>query len=337
MNWKEIRWKRLVVPVVAIAAAQTLYGILFFAAAALLQNRSISIGAETILFGIGLVSMLAAAMFLGRVLEERLHWIWIMTGLAASIWPWISQAISGRADPAQLMHLGTWATVGASSAFWYLGAWAGQLTHLKYPSEHFDTQVFRWVGIVVAVLIGLNIVSWGSIRFSKTYRMAKSIEMELPEGVAEKKEPIGDPWIGSYRRFETVIAAGDTALYDFYARRYQPPQFADITEKFNSGKPGEWEHIQERVRDEDLDYRFLSARWLDLSGKIMVTLLLHAERMDPSQAWDQDQWMVEGIIYSRPYVEPSVTPSPVPTGRVGVQPEVDTPPVPPEQGSPEDF
>jgi hypothetical protein len=308
MNWSNKYWKLVGIPILAVAASQTIYGILFIASLALLQNMSSPVSGSTVLILTGVVSVLAGGLFLGRLLGKKHHLIWFVTGVVAAFWPWVSQWLMNGLPSDNLLSYDILVTLSATICLWYLTAFAGYLTLIKYPKSDFDHHLLKWVGIAVAIIISLNIFSWASIRFSKGYRMARKVVFDLPLNVEETTDQINDPWIASYRRFTTVIVPHDTSLFDFYSTQFVSPQYENVSSKFNISDPGSWQHIEEQIRDEQLDYYTLSSRWVDLSGQILVTLLLQAQRIDETQDWNTSNWEVQGLIYSRPYADPPQTP-----------------------------
>jgi len=81
-----------------------------------------------------------------------------------------------------------------------------------------------------------------------------------------------------------------------------------VTEKFQKESPGEWIHRTEEIQDKRLDYHIASAYWQDLTGKVLVAMMLQAEKINEDIDWTITDWQVTGIVFARSYAEPRPTP-----------------------------
>lgn len=310
MNWREIDWKLTGVSILAILFSQVLHGFLFVLAISVLNRNYNETITPIIFLLVSVLAIFAGGLFLGRVLKKPQYYTWLISGVIAALWPFASHVLFGEGDWQWIMQIDVWFSFAGSIAIWYLGGWLGSMSHQKYISSKLDRNLLKWVGIGVAILIGLNIFSWATIHFSGGFRMAQKIELPLPPHVNEIPGNVGDPWVASSKRFETTVPANDESIYKFYSRYFYSPQFENVSEKFQPVVAGEWHHVQEQIRDEFLDYHAAQARWVDLTGKVLISLILHAERIDENLNWEEGFWQVKGLIYTRPYAEPIATATP---------------------------
>jgi hypothetical protein len=306
--------------IVSIIATQMMHSLILVITATFLESsRNIQLPPFLYLL-IAIVSVTAGGMFLGRVANTKSHILWLTAATLNAAIPVIFQIFYSMTSLTWLSDSVFWMNLSGNLVLYYIGAFAGFLTQDKYPSVDVDRKLFKYIGLAMLLLLSLNIVSWSAIHFNKDFRLAKKIDIPLPPETQEIQSTIPDPWIAVFRRFEATISAGDQSIYLFYKNNFTAPSFEDVTHIFSDQEPGVWTHFQEQVADQKLDYQSATARWRDLSGKVLISMILHAEKTEVEKEWDETPWKLTGVIYSRPYAEPA--PSPVPESSPAAEPQV---------------
>ena len=256
-----------------------------------------------------IAAVVAGGAFLGRLRPIDAMPLWSASAVANGLIPIVIQAALYPDTLAGLGSLVQWTTVIGNILFWFVGCVLGSFSQQKTPNSAFDRSLVQWtagISSAIALLYGLT---WGSIVFSEGYRLAKTVELPLPDGVEEIKIRVFEPGIAKARRFKTIVGSGNTDIQDYFSAKMTQDGWTDITELFQSWPIAEWRFETEIVDDRSIDYAVSGGHWQDLSGKVAVTLALQSEKVDITKGWDETDWSVSGIVLSRPHSEPQNRPA----------------------------
>ncbi len=307
----KVNWRLTAIFLSAILASQMLHSLFILIAGVAFQSTG-NYQYSTIVYLLSsITAVLLGGAYLGRLIPHRYVGIWLLSGVLNAISPVIIQSFMSGFSREWFMHIEFWFNALGSILIWYLGALAGYFSRSKYPSGSVDEKLFKIVGISVVALILINYVSWAAIHFSNSYRLAREISVPLPPEATETPAEPPDPWIAQFRRFEMTVPPFDKSVMEWYGSQFKSPEFEDVTEKFDAHEFGKWVHIQRQIEDQNLDYYLATARWRDLSGKVMVTVFLQADKENPDREWSDTDWKITGVAYSRPYSEPQPQSTPV--------------------------
>lgn len=292
--------------ILALFSAQILQVILFLFVSIVSQNMSPSQGWLLNLLSIlpVILSLLAGGAFLGRLRPDNAMTLWSVSAVANSLVPIGMQALLFPDTFTVPGGLVQWTTIVGNILFWFVGCVLGSLSHRKTPNPTFDRSLIQWTAGITGAVIMLYGLTLGSLIFSKGYRMAKAVELPLPDDVEEIKIKGFEPGIARARRFRTTIASGDTSLQDFFCVEMAQKGWTDITEHFQSWPITEWHFQTEVQNNQSLEYAVSGGYWQDVSGKVVVTMVLQGEKVDVTKGWEDTDWNVIGIILSRPFTEP---------------------------------
>lgn len=298
------------IAVLALAAAQTVQIILFVALSTLMQQAGTSgTGwANGAVMVPAIVSALAGGAFLGRLRPLEHIRLWILTAVISGILPVLLQVVTYPESMEWLKSASVWLSMLGSALLWLAGCWFGSITQRRHPDSRLDRQLLQWTGGAVGIVVLLYAMTWGSIIFSKGYRMAKQVTLSLPPDVEEIDVPYREPGVAASRGFKANIPAGSTEIQAYYLQHMETTRWTDVSRQFQNWEPGNWQIRRETWDDETIEYRLDGAHWLDVSGKVAVTLILQAVRADSAADWQTGLWEVQGLILSRPYAEPRTSP-----------------------------
>ncbi len=307
MSWyKHPKLQAVGLVILSLLAVQILQVILFLIISVASQNISSSQGWFLNFLAIlpVLISLLAGGAFLGRLRPFNALALWSVSAVVNALIP---VGIQVLLYPETLVTLGSlvqWTTIVGNILFWFVGCVLGSISQRKAPNSTFDRGLVQWTAGITGAIIFLYGLTWGSLVFSKGYRLAKAVELPLPEGVEEVQIRGFDPGIAQAKRFKTTIASSSTVLQEYFGSKMAQNDWTDITELFQSWPLMEWRFHSETVNNQAVDYAISGGHWQDLSGKVVATLVLQCEKVDVTKDWEETDWDVNGIILSRPYTEP---------------------------------
>jgi len=301
MYWyRDVRIQTAGITLLALLAAQVLQIVLFVIVSTIhgeisqLDPRIMSL--LTLLPAI--LGILAGGAFLGRLRPDNTRVLWTLSAIVAALFPLVVQAIIVPGAFDWLAEVTVWISAAGSGILWFVGCYLGGLSYRKKPDPVFDRSLLRWTGGILAALFLLYSVTWGSMVFSKGYRMAKSVDLLVPPDVEEINLAYLEPGIAKSRHFKTVIPSGDTHIQEFYAAVMSNDGWIDVTDVFQEWPLKEWRTRQEIVNNLPVEYVLSGGHWQDLSGKVAVTMVLQGQKVQESLSWDETDWLVYGIILS---------------------------------------
>lgn len=292
--------------ILALLATQILQIILFLIVSAGFRKISAPQPWSTNLLSLlpAVCAILAGGVFLGRLRPDNALFLWSSSAVANGIIPIGIQIILYPGTIGDLAGPILWATIAGNIVLWFVGCILGALSNRKKPDPSLDRSLVQWTGGISGAVILLYGLTWGSMVFSEGYRLAKTVRLPLPDGV-EEIEPSGfEPGIARARRFKTEVAAGDTGIQDFYISRMSEDGWTDISGMFQNWPVTEWRFHTETFGNQPVEYAVSGGHWQDISGKVAVTLVLQSQKADDTQDWNDTDWIVHGIILSRPFTEP---------------------------------
>ncbi len=301
--------KNVGISILSILSAQILHGILFFGLLYALRDVAGEKKPEVLLLIPNVIAFLGGGFLIGRLLFTESPVIWVIAGFLNAGLPVFYQIFFMNDPWNWLGDPMSWMSWIGGTAIWIVGAWIGKISQEKRPKPEFDGMLFKVTAGIVGFMIVINTASWASIHFSQWYRIAKDIELPLPPNAQELDSDTMDPRIALGRRFEMRVPADDRSIYAFYADYFKSPTYTDVSRIFQSNPPGEWEHRHDQIRDDVLDYQFASAHWRDLTGDVLISLFIQADRVDPTQEWEVSEWKITGIVMTGKYVEPPPPPT----------------------------
>ncbi len=312
----------------AVFTAQILQGILFYAIYAGLQKMQISASGIFWVILPGFLAVLGGGAFQGRLLPAQPGWFYSGTGCVNAILPAAFQVMFAADRFGWLTDLNTMLTMISSVLIWIAGSWLGQISLDKNPAPAFDRMLRNITAGAALVLIALYGFVWVSIRFSESYKIAAEIPIPMPPGIEEIKSDFMTPDILTGKRFDTIIEPEDTSIYAFYEDEFSYRGYENITTRFQEWTPGDWQYRKEESGDQVFEYQITGSHWLEPRGKVMVSLLLQAEKQDDVSPWNETFWKVSGMVATRTYFEPQNpgTGSPVTPSDSGHEvPEISSP------------
>jgi len=288
----------------AIITAQILHGILFYISMAMFLKNSPGEADELLVLIPGLVAVLGGGFFQGRLLPESSMAVRLSTGFLNSFVPVVFHLLFS-ADPfSWVTDVKTLVSIAGGVLIWIAGTYLGQISCDRNPSPGFDRMLRNISTGAVAVLLVLYGFTWISLRFSVPYKMAQEIELPLPEDTLEIKDGFMSPEILSGKRFEWTGPAGDEYVYSFFKDFYEARGYQDVSSIFQELEPGVWEYRKEAAGTEEFEFQMAGAHWKDLSGKVLISMLLHGERVDASMDWETGSWKMMGMIFTRGFAQP---------------------------------
>jgi len=293
--------------ILAIGAAQTIQMILFVLFSTLLtKTTGIPDNVMSLLAMLPtILSVVAGGAFLGRLRYKDEYILWGVSALVAGIFPIALQLIMYPESTEWLQNPSIWISSAGGLLLWVAGCWLGALSWRLKPNAQFDNTLLRWTAGIVGVVILLYGITWGSIVFSKGYRLAKQVKLMIPSGVEEVDASYREPGVAQMRRFSKIIDPGDKSIQEFYLETMKREGWTDVTGTFQDWEAGQWVPRKETWNDREMEYMLAGAHWQDFSGKVLVTMVLQAIKLSPQADWQNSDWQVQGIILSRPYVEPA--------------------------------
>jgi len=258
----------------------------------------------------GILAIFSGGLIQGRLLPKTLFMHWAVSGLVNACIPVFFQVMYAQDKWFWITDVNSLLTIASGTAIWSLGAWTGQFSEQRRPSANFDSLLFKFLCGAAAILVALYLFTWASVHFSQAYKIAKTIDLHLPPDVQELDMNILGSGVFTGRRFTTVENANELRIYEFYREDYEGRGFEDVSSKFQSWEKGKWVTRTEEINGEKIEYQVLSTHWKEPLGKVLISLLLQAEKTKMETAWDKTQWNIIGLIITRTYMEPP----PVPPG-----------------------
>lgn len=309
MVWyRDSRIQTSALAVLAVIASQVLQIILYLVTAMILQESS---GMNPMMSSLitllpAILATLAGGAFIGRLRPENSAYCWLVTAFIAGFLPIGLQLVIDSSPRVWLTDSSVWMSAAGSILLWIIGCFMGRLSHIRNPDPGFNRNLVRWTGGITAMVVLLYLFTWGSMVFSKSYRLAKTVDLQLPPDVEESPPSFLEPGIARSRHFSVLLPSGDTRIQEFYLDTMMSRGWSDITRQFQSWPVEEWQFRTDTQRDRIHEYALAGGHWLDLSGKVAVSLILQAEKVDENKTWEETDWRVRGLILSRPYSEPPV-------------------------------
>lgn len=294
--------------VLAVAASQVIQVLLFIVISSLIQELQTPNQAFVRIMPLlpTVIASFAGGFFLGRIKpESKDRILWLVAALINAVIPISLQLIIVPESVYSLMELSVWLSFAGNSVLWLTGGFAGALSSQKKSDSNFDLALVRWTAAITALVVLLFAFTWGSFIFSRGYRLARSVELDLPPFVEEKHQPFFQPGIANIRHFQTTLKPGDTAIQDYYLQSMKADGWTNVSDRFQSWPVQEWQFREEHFNTEQIEYVIAGAHWKDISGKVAVSMVLQGIRLDETVDWNDTDWVIHGIILSRPYSEPA--------------------------------
>jgi hypothetical protein len=307
MVWyRQRRFQSAGLVILALLATQILQIILFLIVSAGFRKISSFQSLSTNLISLLPVvfAIMAGGAFLGRLRPDNALFLYSFSAVANGFIPVGIQMVLYTGSIGDLTGPLLWATIAGNIVLWFAGCFLGALSNRKKPDPALDRSLVQWTGGISGAVLLLYGLTWGSMVFSEGYRLAKTVRLPLPDGVEEIEHAGFEPGIARARRFKTDVTAGDTGIQEFYINRMSEDGWTDITDMFQSWPVTEWRFHTETIGTETVEYAVSGGHWQDISGKVTVTLVLQSQKTDDTQHWDDTDWIVHGIILSRPFTEP---------------------------------
>ncbi len=290
---------------IAVLASQIILGTLIIALQSTVPGRI----QNSPLFSVvvmtpAVTGFLLGGLFIGRI-ERTQPAVWWVAACLNSIIFVIDDLVSGDFSFSWISDPHAWFNIGGSVALWFFGAYIGKLSYSWKPDDRFDSNLKKYVSIVVLCIMGLNLTSWAAIHFSRWNRIARTIDLTIPEGADEVTIGTQSPLVARQRVFDMTLPAGSSMIADFYSTQFSSPAFSDVSEKLTGRIGGLWELKEASEETGNQPVQHTTAHWQDLSGEVLISLFCRAERVDPSQEWSATEWRVRSAIVSSQYVEPA--------------------------------
>ncbi len=291
----------------AILASQILQIIFYFLIAALFREATNLTDQVAALISLlpAILATLGGGAFLGRLRPDGLPSSWIISSVITGTIPLILQAMIQAGSWEWLGVPSVWMAAVGTSLLWMIGCFLGRASQRAKPDSALDKAMIRWTGGITAAVILLYGVTWGSMVFSKGYRLAKTVQLAIPPDVEELNPSMMEPGVARSRHFTTVISSGDTRIQDYYIDLMKNQGWTDVTHMFQTWPVREWQFRNEDHQDKVVNYVLAGGHWQDISGKIMVTLILQGQKIEEPLPWEETEWRIHGMILSRPFGEPA--------------------------------
>ena len=292
--------------ILAVAASQVLQIILYLFLATLLREATDPGPDISQLLSLlpAILATLGGGLFLGRLRHDSSRGYWMVTAVAAALFPVLIQLLIYPDVSVWLGSGSVWLSVAGSAIIWYIGCLLGRMTLSRHPDPVLDKHLLRWTAGITGAVIVLYLATWSSMVLSEGYRAAKSVELPIPPGVEEVRSSIFEPGVAASRHFTATIPAGDTHLQQFYIDHLSEPAWVDVSSDFQEWVPGEWHFTRETRDDQQKEYALAGGHWRTDDSRAAVSLIMQARKSDEQKAWEDTDWKIQGMILSRPYSKP---------------------------------
>jgi hypothetical protein len=295
--------------ILALAASQVLQIILFITLSAIIQEMKTPLSPFVDVMPVvpSIIATLAGGFFLGRVRARKSDRVlWATAALVNALIPLILQVVIMPKSIVSLAQLSVWISFAGNVVLWFAGCVVGVVSTQKKPDSGFDKALIQWTAGITALVVLLFAFTWGSMVFSKGYRRASNIELNIPPDAEEIQRAFFEPGIANSKRFRVNVSAGDTSIQGFYLALMEDRGWIDVTERFQSWPVREWQFRAERINDRDVEYVVSGGHWRDIAGDVAISLVLQGMKVDESADWNDTDWIIQGVVLSRPYREPDI-------------------------------